>query len=134
MRYKIFISSVQKEFANERRMLSNYLQKDALLGKYFDVFVFEELPAKDNISEKVYIEEVKHSDIFLLLLGKEYGYELADGVSPTQKEYEAATESNKYRLAFLLHAETPERHIPKIRLLQMLFIIQSISNGWAQVF
>ena len=30
MRYKIFISSVQKEFANERQMLSDYLQKDAI--------------------------------------------------------------------------------------------------------
>jgi len=49
MRYKIFISSVQKEFANERRMLSNYLQKDALLGKYFDVFVFDDLK-KDHSS------------------------------------------------------------------------------------
>ena len=120
MRYKIFISSVQKEFANERRMLSNYLQKDALLGKYFDVFVFENLPAKDNLPEKVYIEEVKNSDIFLLLLGKEYGYELADGISPTQKEYEAATESSKYRLAFLLHAETSERHPKTIALIEQV--------------
>ena len=113
MRYKIFISSVQKEFANERRMLSDYLRKDALLGRFFDVFIFEDLPAQDNIPEKVYIEEVENSDIFLLLLGKDYGYELAGGVSPTQKEYEAATGNNKYRLTFLLTAEASERH-PKM--------------------
>ena len=123
MRYKIFISSVQKEFAKERQILSDYLRKDALLGRFFDVFVFENLPATDNAPEKVYIEEVKKSDIFLLLLGKEYGYELADGVSPTQKEFEAATENNKYRLAFLLNTETSERQ-PK----QVAFINQVSEN------
>ena len=56
-RYQTFISSVQKEFANERRILSDYLRKDALLGNFFDVFVFEYLPATDNTLEKVYIEE-----------------------------------------------------------------------------
>jgi len=116
MRYKIFISSVQKEFANERRLLSDYLQKDALLGRFFDVFVFENLPATDNIPDKIYIEEVKKSDIFILLLGKEYGYEFTDGISPTQKEYEAATQNSKYRLAFLLNAQTAERH-PKMNAL-----------------
>ena len=94
MRYKIFISSVQKEFAYERRMLSNYLQKDAVLGRFFDVYVFEDSPAKDNTPEKTYIEEVKNTDVFLLLLGREYGYEFSDGTSPTQKEYETATKNN----------------------------------------
>jgi hypothetical protein len=116
MRYKIFISSVQKEFSVERRMLSDYLRKDALLGKFFDVYVFEDNPAKDNAPEKIYVEEVKRSDIFLLLLGKEYGYEFSDGISPTQKEYEAATENNKYRLAFLLDVKSSDRH-PKMNAL-----------------
>ena len=110
MRYSIFISSVQKEFANERLLLSNYLQKDYLLGKFFDVFIFENIPATDNIPDNVYIDEVIKSDIFLLLLGKEYGYELSDGISPTQKEYEAATENNKFRLAFLSNIEINECH------------------------
>ncbi len=33
---KIFISSVQKEFATERQMLFNYLHSDALLGLFFE--------------------------------------------------------------------------------------------------
>ena len=32
MKLKIFISSVQKEFAEERRLLADYIRKDALLG------------------------------------------------------------------------------------------------------
>ena len=113
MRYKLFISSVQKEFANERQMLLDYLQKDALFARFFDVFVFENISAKNQSPESVYLEEVKHSDVFLLLLGKEYGYEDVDGVSPTQKEYEAATEHNIYRLAFLKQEEDVDRH-PKM--------------------
>lgn len=38
MRFKVFISSVQREFAAERQMLAEYVRKDALLGKFFDVF------------------------------------------------------------------------------------------------
>ncbi|MDR0683045.1 MAG: DUF4062 domain-containing protein [Dysgonamonadaceae bacterium] len=116
MRYKIFISSVQKEFAKERRMLSDYLQRDALLGKFFDVFIFEDMPAKDQTPEKAYVKEVRQSDIYIVLLGKEFGYEFEDGMSPTQKEFETATANNKYRLAFLLNVPDSERH-PKMDLL-----------------
>ena len=37
MRFKVFISSVQREFAAERQMLAEYVRKDALLGKFFDI-------------------------------------------------------------------------------------------------
>ena len=43
---KIFVSSVQREFAEERAMLSAYIRNDVLLGKFFDVFIFEESPAQ----------------------------------------------------------------------------------------
>ena len=59
MKLKIFISSVQKEFAEERRLLADYIRKDALLGVFFDVFLFEEVEAceyhPDNVDFKVII-------------------------------------------------------------------------------
>jgi hypothetical protein len=110
MRYKIFISSVQSEFAEERRMLSEYLQKDTLLRRFFDVFIFEDIPAKDRNPEQVYIEEVKQSDIYLGILGKQFGYEFADGTSPTKREFNAATENHKNRLIFLLNIPDNERN------------------------
>ncbi|MDR1407029.1 MAG: DUF4062 domain-containing protein, partial [Tannerella sp.] len=119
MHYKIFISSVQREFAEERRLLANYLQKDTLLQKFFDIFVFEDIPAKDQSPEQTYFNEVKHCDIYLAILGKEFGYEFEDGTSPTQREFTVATESNKFRLTFLLNATENERH-PK----ENLFIKQ----------
>lgn len=33
MRFKVFISRVQREFAAERQILAEYIRKDALLGK-----------------------------------------------------------------------------------------------------
>ncbi len=40
-----FISSVQKEPAEDRRALKRYIQGDALLGRFFGVFLFEDMPA-----------------------------------------------------------------------------------------
>jgi hypothetical protein len=109
-RTKIFISSVQSEFAKERRMLADYLQKDLLLRRFFDVFIFEDIPARDRNPEQVYIEEVKRSDLYLGILGKQFGYEFADGTSPTQREFNAATENHKNRLIFLLNIPDNERN------------------------
>jgi hypothetical protein len=36
---KVFISSVQSEFASERAALCDYIRGDALLGKFFQSFI-----------------------------------------------------------------------------------------------
>ena len=70
--------------------MSEYIQNDALFRRFFDVFIFEALPAQDRTANDVYINEVKHCDIYIALLGKEFGYEFEDGSSPTQREFQAA--------------------------------------------
>jgi hypothetical protein len=60
---KIFISSVQREFERERRWLCDYIRRDALLGKFFEPFLFEELPAADLTVQEAYLTEVEQSDI-----------------------------------------------------------------------
>ena len=42
---RIFISSVQKEFAAERTALRDFLRGDALMRRFFEPFLFEDLPA-----------------------------------------------------------------------------------------
>lgn len=69
----IFISSVQTEFAGVRQMLFEYINSDALLGKFFEPFIFERHPAYDNTTQKVFLSEVERSNIYLGLFGKEYG-------------------------------------------------------------
>lgn len=55
---KIFISSVQAEFKHERMALNEYLLSDPLLGKFFEPFLFELLPAIDRSVDAVYLKEV----------------------------------------------------------------------------
>lgn len=100
-RKKIFISSVQCEFLNERKQIADYIRQDALLSRYFEPFLFEELPAQDKMAQVAYLDEAARSDIYLLLMGEQYGYQDADGVSPTEREYDTATIHHVYRIAFI---------------------------------
>ena len=107
---KIFISSVQVEFAEERTVLFDYLQHDPLLGKFFEPFIFEKLPASDQKVDAVYLREVEYSDIYLGLLGVNYGWEDKEGISPTEREFDCASKLNKTRLIFLSSHSTDERN------------------------
>ncbi len=102
---KIFISSVQSEFAKERQMLADYLQADPLLGKFFEPFLFEQLPAYDASTKMIYLSEVEISNIYLGLLGERYGFEDSEGISPTEREFNHATKHHKVRLIFIKDTE-----------------------------
>jgi hypothetical protein len=91
MKQRIFISSAQKEFAEERQALKAYIQGDALLSRFFNVFLFEDLPASDRRADAVYIEEVRRCELYLALLGEQYGGEDSGGLSPTHLEFNEAT-------------------------------------------
>ena len=123
MTYRIFISSVQREFAKERKALADYIRKDMLLGMFFDVFLFERTAAQNRSAQRVYLGAVRASDIYLGLFGNEYGFEDADGVSPTEREYDLATELGKYRLAFVKRASSTR--VPKERRLHPKSAVQS---------
>jgi hypothetical protein len=75
-RKKVFISSVQSEFTVERQALFDYLTSDALLGKFFEPFIFEHTPAKGQSAQKVYLDQVKICDIYIGLFGERYGIEV----------------------------------------------------------
>jgi len=98
---RIFISSVQSEFAIERRKLCDYIRNDALFRRYFIPFIFEDLPAKDMSAQEAYLDEVKQSDIYIGLFGSQYGYEDNDGISPTEREFDMASTNHLYRLIFI---------------------------------
>jgi predicted HTH transcriptional regulator len=110
MRFKVFISSVLSEFAEERQKLVEFLSADALLGKFFDVFTFENSPAVNHNPQKVYIDEIKQCDIYLGLFGKEYGFEDEKGISPTEREFDCAVEKHKIKLVFITNHNNEERN------------------------
>ncbi|MFA5055591.1 MAG: DUF4062 domain-containing protein [Dehalococcoidia bacterium] len=113
---RIFISSVQKEFAAEREALRDYLRGDALLKQFFEPFLFEEVPAADRRADELYLDEVKRSDIYVGLFGNEYGAEDAEGLSPTEREFDQATALGKLRLIYIKGDDDKSKH-PQMRAL-----------------
>ena len=113
---RIFISSVQREFARERERLRDHLRGDPLMRRFFQVSLFEDVPATDRRPDEVYLDEVDRCEIYVGLFGSDYGIEDTDGVSPTEREFDRASELEKHRLIFLKGAEGDERH-PKMRAL-----------------
>jgi ATP-dependent DNA helicase RecG len=116
-RFALFVSSVQKEFAEERRAIKDYLQNDPLFKLFIsDIFLFEDQPARDQRSDRVYLNKVDRCDIYIGLFGNEYGYENTEGISPTEREFNRATTQSKYRLIFVKGQKDTGRH-PKMRAL-----------------
>ena len=107
MTYRIFISSVQREFAKERKALADYIRKDAILGRFFDVFLFEEVPAQERTADDVYLGEVDVCDIYLGIFGRTYGNMDATGVSATEREYNRAFKRHKSRICFVMKSDKP---------------------------
>lgn len=113
---KIFVSSVQQELAVERRAVKSFIETDPLLRQFFTTFLFEEVPAADRRADAVYSAEVDRSDIYVGIFGNDYGFEDAEGVSPTEREFDRATETGKTRLIFVKGADDRQRH-PKMQAL-----------------
>ena len=106
---RVFISSVQKEFANERRLLCDYIRTDGLLGRFFVPFIFEDMPASEVSAQKAYLTQAAECHIYLGIFGTQYGYEDAEGISPTEREYDTATAQHAHRLIYTLRTDT-QRH------------------------
>jgi hypothetical protein len=98
---RIFVSSVQKELAGERQVLRDYVRTDKLLSQYFEVFLFEDLPASDRDAGETFLLEVERAAIYVGLFGAEYGFEDRDGISPTEREFDHATKRGRKRLIFV---------------------------------
>jgi ATP-dependent DNA helicase RecG len=112
-----FISSVQKEFASERKALGEYFSGDPLLRRFFETFLFErDVPASDRRPDAVYLEEVRNCDLYLGLFGDDYVWENEDGLSPTHLEFNEATRLGRTRLIFVKGANDEAKH-PKMRTL-----------------
>ena len=113
---RLFISSVQSEFAQERAALRDYVRGDALLRRFFDVFLFEDAPASNQRPDALYLDEVERCDVYVGLFGWGYGGEDEAGVAPTEREFDHASALGIHRLIFVKGADDGARH-PKMRAL-----------------
>lgn len=107
---------VQKDLAAERRALKDYVEGDPLLRQFFEVFLFEDLPASDRRADEVYLAEVDRCALYLGLFGNDYGSEDTSGLSPTEREFDRATATGKPRFIYLRGVDDSARH-PKMRAL-----------------
>lgn len=115
MQLRIFVSSVQKEFESFRRDLKAFLLGDAVLRRFVShVFLFEELPARDQRADRVYLGELEKSTVYLGIFGYEYGSEDGDGLSPTEREFDRATELGITRLVYVWGRDE-KRRSPKMK-------------------
>ena len=108
-KYKVFISSVQSEFSQERQLIFDFIRNDELVGQYFEPFIFEQIAAQDKNPRQLYLDEASSCQVYLLFIGKRYGNILPDGISPTEKEYQAAGDGNAWRVAFISDLDGQQR-------------------------
>ena len=101
IRMAVFVSSVQKEFAEERRTISDLLRTHPILKEHFEPFLFEELPAVAEKVESTVLSAVDRCDVFIALIGGECGSVGEYGKSVSEIEYNRATATRKTRLVFI---------------------------------
>lgn len=107
---RIFLSSVQKEFEQERLKLFEWITADPFLGKFFTVFIFEKVPALDHTPQQVFLAEIGQCEIYIGLLGKDYGSIGNRGISVTEEEFDEASRLNKQRFVFINDHANDERN------------------------
>ena len=94
-----------------------FVEQDLIEGViYLPENLFYNTTAPGRRSDAVYLAEVQRCDIYLALLGNEYGWEDVDGLSPTHREFNAATTLGKHRIVFVKRASDADKH-PKMQTL-----------------
>jgi len=80
---RIFVSSVQKELENERIAITELVASDPFLDRHAKTILFGELPASANSAEAAYLMALHSCDIYIGILGFEYGRKGPHGISVT---------------------------------------------------
>jgi len=86
-KYKIFVSANQKELRKERFAVKETIFNSSTFRDFFDVFLFEELSAKGASPVSTYLKKAENSDIYIGILGNQYGTKGKDGLSATEREF-----------------------------------------------
>ena len=91
-------------------MLKDYIEKNPLLGRFFEVFVFEcDVQATDCRLDEMYLEKLAECDYYFGLIGREYGFRDLEGVSPTEREFDEASRLGQMRFLFVANVEDGRR-------------------------
>jgi predicted HTH transcriptional regulator len=105
---KVFVSSVQEELENERLIVQNLIQTDSFLQKHCIPVLYEFEPASPEDALEECLGLVGKCQIYLLMVGGEYGHEVK-GLSITHQEYRRAKEKKIPILAFIRGSSSLKR-------------------------
>ena len=100
-RYRIFISANQKELQKERFTIKEAILSNPTLQDFFDVFLFEDLPAKGKSPVTTYLREVGNADVYIGIVGSQYGLKGSDGLSATEREFRHFTKAKSTKEVLL---------------------------------
>jgi ATP-dependent DNA helicase RecG len=100
-RKRIFISSVQQEFAHTRDRLASFINNDPYWSEFFYAFIFENLPASQRSPSDIYLGEIDKCTIYLGVFGLQYGKLNEEGISATEEEYNYAFKIGRDPLIFV---------------------------------
>jgi ATP-dependent DNA helicase RecG len=120
IRLKVFISSVQKEMRTERAAVGGLLATDSFLSKTTVPRLFEEYPAPLRPNKRGYLDLLLTCNVYLLIIGREYGHALEDGLSATEQEYQLAQELHLPTLVCVKGDNAFEREEKAAALLQRI--------------
>ena len=109
MKYKIFVSGIQRELKEERFAVKEIIAENVLLKEYFKAFLFEDSPAKSKSAKTAYLDEVRKCDIYLGILGNEYGAVSRNNISATELEFREAQRLSKEVLIFIRGKDDTKR-------------------------
>jgi len=90
LKLRVFISSVQKELADERMEMKVLLTSDPFLVRHTVPCLFEQYPAPLRPDKKAYLKLLEKCQVYVLIIGREYGS--STGLSATHLEYDFAQE------------------------------------------
>jgi len=88
-KYRVFLSSVQKELETERVAVAGAVSSDAVLSRYTEIVLFENEPLSGRKMAKPYLDCLDSCDIYVLILDREYGH-VQSTLSATHEEYRHA--------------------------------------------
>lgn len=103
---RVFVSSVQKELADERLIVQNLVSTDPYLSAHCLPVLYELEPASPHKALEDCLKCLDGCQVYLLIVGVEYGTKL-DDLSITHAEYRRAKEKKLPVLAFI----KGERHV-----------------------
>lgn len=109
-KFRVFISSVQKELENERIAAQELLWTDPFLKTHCDPVLYEFEPASPKVATKECLEEIETCQYFALIIGNQYGYAEGD-LSITHLEYRKAKERKLPCFVFIKGTEDAKREL-----------------------